>query len=295
MAEIEAQAKEDKKKPKMTRAAAKKAAAAEAAAASRQQQQQQKQQTSDSKSGSKSRLKGTKATTTTVEEKKPAATLAIDSEPLPPGPSGLSPIARPSTSAQAGINTRLNETFTTEAVTGSGPIASQDAASTPAHSTFTNGQPQENVTFAVPAIPPPPKTPNSTPNVAKKLIGGQTPTTYEMTPPPRERTADNYDISKYIDSDDEEQQAQHQQQGQKRVPKWAQGRDFLSRIHGQFGKTADELVAIQGRIFPPPPLPVPLEEMGLPVRERYQVRTSSVNWNQARVIEEAVAKLGGHK
>ena len=127
--------------------------------------------------------------------------------------------------------------------------------------------------------------------MAKKVLNETV--NYQMTPPPKERTYDNnYDISQYIDSDDEEQQAAHEQAADgKKIPKWAQGKELLNRIHAQFSKSPEEIAAIVKRIFPGPKLPVPLEEMGLRVRSKYATRSSSVNWADSAKIQQAVSYL----
>ena len=221
------------------------------------------------------------------------------------------------------------------------------SGATPAHSTFVaevaaSASTSDQVTFAVPAIPPEggrvgtpksnkagnntdPKqndngstTTNSSPfNMAKKLLtpkgsggsggggsgggGGKKGsgsgknkaelcTQYEMTPPPAVEPADNYDISRYIDSDDEEEQQRHEEAASgKRIPAWATGKSFLSALHKQFRQSYSELAAQTERLFTASLLPVPLDEMGLPVRNRYAVRSSSVNWKSAEAIRSATA------
>ena len=127
--------------------------------------------------------------------------------------------------------------------------------------------------------------------MSKKLLNDTQ--NYQMTPPPKEKTYDNnYDISQYIDSDDEEQQAaQEQMQEGKKIPKWAQGREFLNRLHIQFSKSPEVLAEMVAQIFSGPVLPVPLDDMGLPVRSKYAVRSSSVNWNESEKIKAVVSSL----
>lgn len=161
--------------------------------------------------------------------------------------------------------------------------------------------------FAMPAIPEVKKTPKLTPkqesteggkskgtygNMAKKIL--LTPKgqkvgdvyQYQMTPPPPPPpTVDNYDISRYIDSDDEEAQAEKEATTTgKPLPSWVIGRPFLEKLRRQFGQTDEQLAVQAARIFPLPLFPVPLELMGLPVKERYVTRSSSVNWNTAKNI-----------
>lgn len=108
---------------------------------------------------------------------------------------------------------------------------------------------------------------------------------YQMTPPPAPATVDNYDISRYIDSDDEEaQKAAEEASSGKKLPLWVSGRPFLKKLHKQFGQTDEQMAAQIARLFPRPMLPVPIEQMGLKVKERYVTRSSSINWKDAEKI-----------
>lgn len=104
---------------------------------------------------------------------------------------------------------------------------------------------------------------------------------YEMTPPPKPVPSySNYDISAFIDSDDEDADT-HNDHNSKPIPKWAQGKEFINLLKEQFSLPPDELNSLVKKIFPHDILlPVPLEQMGLTVRPNYAVRSSSVSWNK---------------
>ncbi|KAH9388870.1 hypothetical protein TYRP_008217 [Tyrophagus putrescentiae] len=179
-----------------------------------------------------------------------------------------------------GINTRLSETFTFEANTSA-----------------------KNVTFAVPQAVPLTKAAAAAAdsphcNAFHSTKGLLTPTAaiksavsqYHITPPPPNSPFldENYDISKYIDSDDEEAQEEAQvKSGQKRMPSWAGVKvNLLKLLKRQFSRPPETLVAQAAQIFPAPLMPVPLDEMGLPVKEKYVTRSSSVDWKTIAQINK---------
>jgi len=113
-----------------------------------------------------------------------------------------------------------------------------------------------------------------------------------MTPPPHEKTYENnYDMSAYIDSEDEEAQAEAAvTRAGKQIPAWACGNELIRAVKAQCSMPQEQFTAWARSIFPPPVIPVPLNDMGLTVCEKYAVRSSSVNWKTANEIADAMLK-----
>ncbi|KAI2811738.1 hypothetical protein BLOT_002916 [Blomia tropicalis] len=160
-------------------------------------------------------------------------------------------------------NNVVNMTFTLE----SNPTSDVSIVTVPINSTIINPKPNTPINKII----------------AKTKLND--PTSYQMTPPPKDQTFDNYDISKYIDSEDESEQIKHEEaKVGKPVPKWAASRLFLESLRKQYAKTEDEIHADIERNVKPPVIPIPLEQMGLVVREKYVQRSSSINWKSSSEI-----------
>lgn len=214
-----------------------------------------------------------KKTTSKKSSRKGKKTAAALEEAKPnDGIISLSPIAS-ANPAENGINQRLDATFTAQ-IGSPGQVMPSGSAAAKMCSTF-------NVS----------KKP-STPTKAEHTDGFSQ---YDMTPPPRSCIVENYDISKYIGSDDEDEQSEAANRScHKPIPAWAGGKQFLHAMRAQFHhRPADEVTAQALQIFPAPLLPVRLEDMGLTVKARYAVRSSSVNWKKAAEIDEQMANMDG--
>ena len=91
----------------------------------------------------------------------------------------------------------------------------------------------------------------------------------------------------YVDSDDEEAQEEVQlKSARKPVPHWAEEKSFIRTLFKQFGLLPVVLGERATRLFPVLELPVPMKKIGLPVKVKYAVRSSSVNWRTITRIEE---------
>lgn len=120
-----------------------------------------------------------------------------------------------------------------------------------------------------------PKTPTKT-----ALLSSADISSYQMTPPPPD--VSNYDISAFVASDEEEE---HQiERAGKKIPRWAQKSNFLKALRAQFTMSPKQLEDTYNKAFGPypPEVPVPVDEMGITIRNAYRVRTSSVNWNHPK-------------
>ncbi|KAH9421325.1 hypothetical protein DERP_013775 [Dermatophagoides pteronyssinus] len=111
---------------------------------------------------------------------------------------------------------------------------------------------------------------------------------YPMTPPPKleESLISTYDISKYIDSEDEEEQEKiMEQRKDKRIPKWAAGRSLLIDLRQQYCQNGKQLDEQANRLYSYSlqennNVQIDLDVIGLPVIPRYRNRTSSIIWTK---------------
>ncbi|OTF78160.1 hypothetical protein BLA29_002503, partial [Euroglyphus maynei] len=108
-------------------------------------------------------------------------------------------------------------------------------------------------------------------------------TQYTMTPPPRleESMISTYDISRYIDSEDEEEQQKlDRQRKDKRIPSWAMGSSLIKKLRLTLCRNRNKhLNENINNIYPyhlQKQVHVDLDEIGLVVVPRYRNRTSSV-------------------
>ncbi|KAH7644354.1 hypothetical protein HUG17_6716 [Dermatophagoides farinae] len=108
-------------------------------------------------------------------------------------------------------------------------------------------------------------------------------TQYKMTPPPKleESMISTYDISRYFDSDDEEEQLKEiQQRKNKRLPPWVTGRLFVNRLaklYCQNEKNSNLAYRIYSNCSKRK-IVVDIEKFGLQVIPKYRNRTSSIVW-----------------
>ncbi|KAF7496003.1 hypothetical protein SSS_06066 [Sarcoptes scabiei] len=114
-------------------------------------------------------------------------------------------------------------------------------------------------------------------------------TSYQMTPPVRQDSVINYDISALIDSeDDEEQMLAEKRANEKPKPKWATGRELVNAVRQQYKLSQEERNQLEAKIFSFPRLPVDLDLIGLPVHPKYQQRTSSVCWDSKQIDKNPI-------
>ncbi|CAG2110404.1 unnamed protein product [Medioppia subpectinata] len=106
---------------------------------------------------------------------------------------------------------------------------------------------------------------------------------YDMTPPPKEHSYDNYDISQIASDDDTDDD----QQPRKRIPGWARGHMFIKQVHQQYSRPYKELYKeIKGVFGSGDALlnrfKVEFELMfpKRPIHPKYAKRTSSAVWDE---------------
>lgn len=130
-----------------------------------------------------------------------------------------------------------------------------------------------------------PKARSGTFSVAKKFVASEI-ASYQLTPPAKEPLVDaKDDLAAYLDSDNDEPG-----QGEsKTIPAWAQGEAFRELLKAQFSLTKVQMDSKVASIFGSgPKVPVSLEEMGFPVRDKYETRATVAKLKKAQERQASV-------